>query len=237
MCRLEKVGVEKEDDVKKSEHTLENATAIDECKSEVKSFYEKYGKNSAEKNNDNSDGKSIINHVKNNIKNCHEASMTSNYEKGILSQKECKLNSKNFDKLMSNRGLSEENIDDLKCSIDWKKDVTARHAKAGEKFLTTHGIDGCSGIFVSEKSLGDTPEKRINKGALPVTNTADFETIVELGKNQDVVYSTIAPQNKFKIIDPKHNPRDGGGEQVITNGGYKASAVVTRDPKYPIPVN
>ena len=94
MYRLEKVSVEKEDDVKKSEHTLESATAIDECKSEVKSFYEKYGKNSAEKNNDNSDGKSI----------------------------------------------------------------------------TKKGVSGCSGISVSEKSLGSIPESKIHKEELPANS-------------------------------------------------------------------
>lgn len=37
-------------------------------------------------------------------------------------------------------------------------------------------------------------------------------------------------------MDTKSLPRNGGGEQVITDGGYRAGAVRNVDPKYPVPV-
>lgn len=35
-------------------------------------------------------------------------------------------------------------------------------------------------------------------------------------------------------MDPAQQPRNGGGEQVITDGGYPSGAVRTKDVKYPI---
>ena len=67
------------------------------------------------------------------------------------------------------------------------------------------------------------------------SNTAEFETKVELAHDQNVVYGKIAPQSKFSKMDPKQQPRNGGGEQVITDGGYNSGAVCTKDPKYPVP--
>lgn len=113
--------------------------------------------------------------------------------------------------------------------------LKVRHAKAGEQFVTTHGTERSSGVFVSEKSLGSTPGERINRGALPHSNTAEFETKVELARDQNVIYGKIAPQSKFSKMDPKQQPRNGGGEQVITDGGYNSGAVRTKDPKYPVP--
>ena len=36
-------------------------------------------------------------------------------------------------------------------------------------------------------------------------------------------------------MDPEQKPRNGGGEQVITDGGYRSGAVINKDAKYPIP--
>ena len=44
-------------------------------------------------------------------------------------------------------------------------------------------------------------------------------------------------QSKFEKMDPKQQPRNGGGEQVITNGGYNSGAIRTNDTKYPVPAN
>lgn len=115
--------------------------------------------------------------------------------------------------------------------------MEVRHAKAGEKFVTTHGTERSSGVFVSEKSLGDTPSERIDKGALPHSNSAEYETTVELSRDQNIVYGKIAPQSKFSKMDPAQAPRSGGAEQVITDGGYTTDAVINRDPKYPVPAN
>lgn len=115
--------------------------------------------------------------------------------------------------------------------------MEVRHAKSGEKFVTTHGTERSSGVFVSEKSLGSTPSERIDKGALPHSNSAEYETIVELSKDQNLVYGTIASQSKFSKMDPLQVPRSGGGEQVITDGGYNTGAVMNRDAKYPTPAS
>ena len=172
--------------------------------------------------------------IKKNIADTHAASEASRYQKSGLSDKRAKLSSKNFDKLMQQRGLSDEAIKDLKKASVQGTSLEARHAKAGEKFVTTHGTESSSGVFVSEKSLGETPGERIDKGALPHSNSAEYETTVELGKDQNLVYGKIAPQSKFSKMDPKQQPRNGGGEQVITDGGYRTGAVVNKDAKYPV---
>ncbi len=173
--------------------------------------------------------------IKKDIEESHKATESSRInKKGLTDQKE-KLSSKNFDKLMSQRGLSSEARANLKKSNAQGMHMEVRHAKAGEQFVTTHGMEQSSGVFVSEKLLGKSPGERINKGALPHSNTAEYETKVELAKNQNLVYGKIAPQSKFSKMDPKQQPRSGGGEQVITDGGYNAGAIRTKDSKYPVP--
>lgn len=175
--------------------------------------------------------------IEKNVQASHEASKSSRYMQSGLSDKKAKLSSKNFDKLMTERGLSKEDAASLKASNQSGTSMEVRHAKAGEKFVTTHGTERSSGVFVSEKSLGNTPGERIDKGALPHSNSAEYETTVELSKDQNLVYGTIAPQSKFSKMDPVQAPRSGGAEQVITDGGYNTSAVINRDPKYPMPAS
>ncbi len=175
--------------------------------------------------------------IEKNVQASHEASKSSRYMQSGLSDKRAKLSSKNFDKLMAERGLSKEDAASLKASNQSGTSMEVRHAKAGEKFVTTHGTERSSGVFVSEKSLGNTPGERIDKGALPHSNSAEYETTVELSKDQNLVYGTIAPQSKFSKMDPVQAPRSGGAEQVITDGGYNTGAVINRDPKYPMPAS
>lgn len=173
--------------------------------------------------------------IRKNIEASRQATEASRIRKSGLTDRKVKLSSQNFDKLMKQRGLSKQARTDLKNSNLQGAKLQVRHAKAGEQFVTTHGTERSSGVFVSEKSLGSTPGERINKGALPHSNTAEFETKVELARDQDIVYGKIAPQSKFSKMDPKQQPRNGGGEQVITDGGYNAGAVRTKDSKYPVP--
>lgn len=174
-------------------------------------------------------------YIRKNIEDTHKATESSRIRKTGLTDRKVKLNSKNFDKLMKQRGLSKQERNELKKSNVQGAEMQVRHAKAGEQFVTTHGMERSSGIFVSEKSLGKTPGERINNGALPHSNTAEYETKVELTCNQNVVYGKIAAQSKFEKMDPKQQPRNGGGEQVITNGGYNSGAIRTNDTKYPVP--
>lgn len=175
--------------------------------------------------------------IRKNVQSSHKASEASRYLQNGLTDKKAKLNSKNFDKLMKKRGLSKDDRDSLKASMQKGTQMEVRHAKAGEKFITTHGTERSSGIFVSKKSLGKTPSERIDKGALPHSNSAEYETTVELSRDQNLVYGKIAPQTKFSKMDPAQAPRSGGAEQVITDGGYSAGAVTNRDPKYPTPAS
>lgn len=175
--------------------------------------------------------------IEKNVQASHEASKSSRYMQSGLTDKKVKLSSKNFDKLMSERGLSKDDAANLKASNQPGSSMEVRHAKAGEKFVTTHGTERSSGVFVSEKSLGSTPSERIDKGALPHSNSAEFETTVELSRDQNLVYGKIAPQTKCSKMDPAQAPRSGGAEQVITDGGYSAGAVTNRDPKYPTPAS
>lgn len=174
-------------------------------------------------------------YIRKNVEASRQATEASRIRKSGLTDRKVKLNSQNFDKLMKQRGLSKQARTELKNSNLQGAKLQVRHAKAGEQFVTTHGIERSSGVFVSERSLGSTPGERINKGALPHGNTAEFETKVELTRDQNVVYGKIAPQSKFSKMDPKQQPRNGGGEQVITDGGYNSGAVRTKDPKYPVP--
>ena len=174
-------------------------------------------------------------YIRKNIRASKKATETSRINKTGLTDRKVKLNSQNFDKLMKQRGLTKQARTELKNSNAQGSQMQVRHAKAGEKFVTTHGTERSSGVFVSEKSLGSAPGERINKGALPHSNTAEFETKVELARDQNVVYGKIAPQSKFSKMDPKQQPRNGGGEQIITDGGYNSGAVRTKDPKYPVP--
>ncbi len=173
--------------------------------------------------------------IKQNVQRSHSASQASRYGEKGLTDERVKLNSKNFDKLMAQRGLSKEQRASLKASMQKGSPVQIRHAKAGETFKTTHGSENSSGVFVSKESLGNTPQERIDKGALPHSNAATYETKVELVKDQNLVYGKIAPQPKFSKMDPKQAPRRGGAEQVITDGGYRSGAIVNHDPKYPVP--
>lgn len=174
--------------------------------------------------------------VKGNLAKNHSAIKSSRYGKSGETTRKTKLSSKNFDKLMQQRGLSKKDASSLKASFDRSSPMQVRHAKKGEQFTVTHGTQNASGIFVSKGSLGKTPDKRINKGALPNSNSAKFETKVALDKNQNLIYGKIAPQSKFQKMDPKQTPRKGGGTQVITDGGYKKGAIKNNDTKFPIPV-
>lgn len=177
----------------------------------------------------------VSDYIRKNIEDMRKATESSRIRKTGLTDRKVKLNSKNFDKLMKQRGLSKQARNELKKSNVQGAEMQVRHAKAGEKFVTTHGMERSSGIFVSEKSLGKTPEERIDNGSLPHSNTAEYETKVELTRNQNVVYGKIAAQSKFEKMDPKKQPRNGGGEQIITNGGYNSGAIRTSDTKYPVP--
>ncbi len=175
--------------------------------------------------------------IKSNVEKSHYASVKSRFQQAGVTREPTKINAKNFEKILEQRGLSKEERQQLLKSADRSEQMTARHAKAGEKFVTTHGIERSSGVFVSKDSLGRTPEERMKNGALPHSNNAEYETVVELTKDQDLIETKIAKQRHFQMMDPEQRSRDGGGHQVITDGGFNKDAIRQRDPKYPIAVD
>ena len=174
--------------------------------------------------------------IEKNVSESHAATQSSRYKYTGLTDQRTKLSSKNFKKLMQQRGLKKEDIKTLQESSTKGKALSVRHAKAGEKVVITHGTQNASGVFVSEKSLGSTPQERIDRGSLPINNSAKYETKAQLDKDQNIIYGEIAPQRKFQKMDSNSLPRNGGGEQIITDGGYRAGAVRNIDSKYPVPV-
>lgn len=176
-------------------------------------------------------------YIRQNVEQFHNNTAASRYQQSGLTDQSAKLNNAGFNKLMDSRGISQEARSDLKNSFSSNNRMEVRHAHAGERFVTTHGIEKSSGVFVSKGSLGNTPADRINNGALPHTNTAEFETTVELGRDQNLIIGEIAPQSKFSMMDPEQQPRNGGAIQVVTDGGYQNGAVINRDAKYPAVVN
>lgn len=172
-------------------------------------------------------------YIRQNIEQFHNNTAASRYKQLGVTDQSAKLSNAGFNKLMDSRGISQEARSDLKNSFSSNSRMEVRHAHAGERFVTTHGIERSSGVFVSKESLGNTPADRINNGALPYTNTAEFETTVELGRDQNLIIGEIAPQSKFSMMDPEQQLREGGAIQVVTDGGYHNGAVINRDAKFP----
>ena len=176
-------------------------------------------------------------YIRQNVEQFHNNTAASRYQQSGLTDQSAKLNNAGFNKMMDSRGISQEARSDLKNSFSSNSRMEVRHAHAGERFVTTHGIERNSGVFVSKESLGSTPAERINNGALPHTNTAEFETTVELGRDQNLIIGEIAQQSKFSMMDPGQQPRNGGAIQVVTDGGYQHGAVINRDAKFPAVIN
>ena len=172
-------------------------------------------------------------YIRQNVEQFHNNTAASRFQQQGVTDQSAKLSNAGFNKLMDSRGISQEARSDLKNSFSSNSRMEVRHAHAGERFVTTHGIERSSGVFVSKESLGNTPADRINNGALPHTNTAEFETTVELGRDQNLIIGEIAPQSKFSMMDPEQQLREGGAIQVVTDGGYQNGAVINRDAKFP----
>ena len=82
-----------------------------------------------------------------NIQVSHQASKSSRYMQSGLSDKRAKLSSKNFDKLMAERGLSKDDIVSLKASTQQGTSMEVRHAKVGGKFETNTPSERIDNVF------------------------------------------------------------------------------------------
>ena len=135
-----------------------------------------------------------------------------------------KLNSKNLQRILENRGLNQEQIKNLRSSFDGS--VYARWGNEGETFIVTEGKENtASGLFVTKESAGTTATERINRLALPPSNTALFESKVQLANRQILLEGKVAPQPEWALIANDGIERSGGAWQVVTNGGIYNNAI------------
>ena len=145
------------------------------------------------------------------------------------------INSKNFDRISRERNIDSDDAQNLKGSFaKWspeaqddpslrEKETTARHVPEGEKFqITESEASPASGVFVA-KDMPATPEDRKRVYALPQENTAENVKEVEIAHPQNVIEGAAAPQPKFEGADGI--PREGGGIQTVTDGGYGSGAI------------
>ncbi len=116
--------------------------------------------------------------------------------------------------LTSNR----PSIDDIVNSFDGQ--IYASRGKAGDVFVITETKPGgASGVFVTRDFAGDTAADRVRNLALPPSNTAESQSLVELTRDQTLLEGRVAAQ-------PQWGPdKTGGGWQTVTDGGKYTGAV------------
>jgi hypothetical protein len=120
--------------------------------------------------------------------------------------------------ILTERGLNDQAVQDLIDSFDGP--IYKREGVAGETFTITESKAGeASGVFVTRESAGATPTERIDNLALPPNNTAMVESTVKLTRSQILLEGKVAAQPDWAIIADDGIPRNGGGWQVVTDGG------------------
>ena len=128
------------------------------------------------------------------------------------------ISRKNARRLLESRGLSPRQAREITDSFQGQIHVS--QGKAGDVFVITESRPGsASGAFVTRDFAGNTPSDRVGNLALPPSNTAESEALVELTRPQTLLEGRVAPQ-------PSWGPdRTGGGWQVVTDGGRYTGAV------------
>lgn len=121
-------------------------------------------------------------------------------------------------KLLRSRGLSKQQAREVVTSFDGQ--IYAKRGRAGEVFTITESASGrASGVFVTRGSAGATPAQRIQRLALPPSNTAQVESQVRLARDQILLEGRVAPQPQWGA------DKTGGGWQVVTAGGKYTGAI------------
>ena len=155
-------------------------------------------------------------------------------KRNVLTGESAKLSSKNFDRLMKERGIDPEDAKKLKNSFRayTKKDpnemVTTRHILKPEAAKNYNDGEWSSGNFQTKDNYKNSKAARKNL-ALPDKNDASTQTDTTInpklanGKQHNVLEGTVARQNK----DGEHffKDRPGGGKQIVTDGGFNSGAV------------
>lgn len=160
-------------------------------------------------------------------------------ERNVLTGESAKLSSKNFDRLMQARGIKPEDAKALKDSFneyqpykEVNSNVTVRHVLQPEQARAYSSKNGSSGNFQTTDKYDDSSTAK-KKLALTRHNDASLETTTTInptlanGKQHNVLEGTVAPQDK----DGEHfnKYREGGGKQIVTDGGYNSGAVSKGD--------
>lgn len=119
--------------------------------------------------------------------------------------------------MLEKRGATPSQANDTVTSFDGK--IKAIPGKKEDKFIITETSTGSgSGRFVTRESAGSTPTERIEKLALPKSNTAEVEHNVSLGSDQVLLEGKVKGQQGQPWA---HDNAIGGGNQVVTNGDIK----------------
>lgn len=176
--------------------------------------------------------------VLSNIEASRKSREANNEGKG-LNYDEHKFTSKNFDKLMEQRGKSKEEAQEIKSSFNkWagenkdpnlSQDVTAKHSRPeGDKgyVYSTKGSDRpASGNYVGAEKIDNVNEAK-SRYATPTSNKMTQREEVRV--HGDQVRGTVAPQPGWTQEAKKSGDnveRKGGGTQIYTKGGYASNAV------------
>ena len=121
-------------------------------------------------------------------------------------------------RLLLARGLKPDDARSVVASFEGK--IYMSKGKPGDVFVITEASPGtASGFYVTRDFAGDTAADRARNLALPPTNTAEHEGIVELTRPQTLLEGRVAPQPDWGA------DRTGGGWQVVTDGGSHTGAV------------
>lgn len=180
--------------------------------------------------------------IRENIAESQKAREASNYGKKGLDYDKHKLSSKNFDRLMQERGIPEDVAREIKESHnrwspyrddDLSTDTFVKHADPeGEDLIAYSSFGDASGKYLTKKIFSDNAEG-IHDLALPAGNL-DYRGNDMLHADRvkaygDLIGGTVAPQPYFTIDAVTYGAdsieRAGGGEQYVTNGGFKSGAV------------
>ena len=138
-----------------------------------------------------------------------------------------KLSTQEVTDILKARGLDDNAIKDLVQSFDGQ--IYKRTGYEGEVFTITEAKSGdASGVFVTRGSVGTTPAEGIDLLALPPNNSALVESQVELTRTQLLLEGKVAGQPDWALIANDGIARNGGGWQVVTDGGKYSNALKRR---------
>ncbi|HET9956092.1 MAG TPA: RHS repeat-associated core domain-containing protein, partial [Polyangiaceae bacterium] len=128
------------------------------------------------------------------------------------------ISRRNARRLLRDRGLSNKRAAELVDSFEGQ--IYAVKGKAGEVFAITESNPGAaSAVFVTRDFVAPSPTERASKLALPPSNAAEVEGLVELTRDQLLLEGRVAPQLQWGA------DKTGGAWQTVTDGGRYTGAV------------